>query len=46
MQLKPFDKQTAIITGAGQGIGFEIARQLCANGVSVISERCGYIIGK
>ena len=36
MPLKPFDKQTAIITGAGQGIGFEIARQLCANGASVI----------
>ena len=36
MSLKQFDKQTAIITGAGQGIGFEIARQLCANGASVI----------
>ena len=36
MSLKPFDKQAAIITGAGQGIGFEIARQLCANGASVI----------
>ena len=33
---KSFDKQTAIVTGAGQGIGFEIARQLCANGASVI----------
>lgn len=31
-----FEKQTAIVTGAGQGIGFEIARQLCANGASVI----------
>ncbi len=36
MSLKLFAKQTAIITGAGQGIGFEIARQLCANGASVI----------
>ena len=36
MSLKPFEKQTAIITGAGQGIGFEIARQLSANGASVI----------
>lgn len=31
-----FEKQTAIITGAGQGIGYEIARQLCAQGASVI----------
>jgi glucose 1-dehydrogenase len=36
MVSKLFDNQTAIITGAGQGIGFEIARQLCANGASVI----------
>lgn len=31
-----FPKQVAIITGAGQGIGFEIARQLSAGGASVI----------
>ena len=31
-----FSNQVAIITGAGQGIGFEIARQLCVNGASVI----------
>jgi glucose 1-dehydrogenase len=31
-----FTGQSVIITGAGQGIGFEIARQLCANGASVV----------
>ncbi|MFT3946820.1 MAG: SDR family oxidoreductase [Agriterribacter sp.] len=31
-----FKDHVAIVTGAGQGIGFEIARQLCANGASVV----------
>jgi NAD(P)-dependent dehydrogenase (short-subunit alcohol dehydrogenase family) len=31
-----FNDQVAIITGGGQGIGFEIARQLCLNGAKVV----------
>jgi glucose 1-dehydrogenase len=31
-----FNDQVAIVTGAGQGIGFEIARQLAINGAAVV----------
>src|ERR1700753_2098836 len=34
--IKKFTHKTAIITGAGQGIGFEIARQLALHGASVL----------
>lgn len=33
---KRFTGQSAIVTGAGQGIGFEIARQLCREGAAVL----------
>jgi glucose 1-dehydrogenase len=31
-----FENKTAIVTGAGQGIGFDICRLLCASGASVV----------
>jgi glucose 1-dehydrogenase len=31
-----FNEQVAIVTGAGQGIGFEIAKQLSLNGAAVV----------
>lgn len=36
MNANTFNGQTAIITGAGQGIGFEISRQLARQGAAVL----------
>lgn len=36
MYSNQFTNQVAVITGAGQGIGFEIAKQLCINGACVL----------
>lgn len=34
--MNAFNNKVAIVTGAGQGIGFEIARQLCGAGAKVV----------
>jgi len=36
MTTKKFAEQVAIVTGAGQGIGYEIARQIALSGASVL----------
>ena len=36
MTQKRFSNQTVIVTGAGEGIGHEVARQFCAEGAAVV----------
>ncbi len=36
MTQKRFSNQTVIVTGAGEGIGYEVARQFCAEGASLL----------
>ncbi len=36
MAQKRFANQTALVTGAGEGIGYEVARQFCQEGASVL----------
>ncbi len=41
-----FTNQVAIITGAGQGIGFEIARQMAMGGAAVLLNDIDAATGK
>ena len=36
MKQRRFSNQTVIVTGAGEGIGYEVARQFCAEGAAVL----------
>jgi glucose 1-dehydrogenase len=43
--MNDFNGQVAIVTGAGQGIGFEICRQLAKRGASVVLNDCDAELG-
>jgi glucose 1-dehydrogenase len=44
--MNDFNGQVAIVTGAGQGIGFEICRQLAKGGASVVLNDCDAELAK
>jgi NAD(P)-dependent dehydrogenase (short-subunit alcohol dehydrogenase family) len=46
MSSTQFNNKTAIVTGAGQGIGFEICRQLAASGATVILNDIDEVLAK
>ena len=34
------DKRIALVTGANQGVGLQVAKELVANGLTVLVNRC------
>jgi 3-oxoacyl-[acyl-carrier protein] reductase len=46
MDSKKFSNEVVIITGAGQGIGFEIAKQLCIQGAAILLNDIDESLGK
>lgn len=46
MKMKSLEEKVAVVTGAGQGIGFEVCRQLAASGAKVILNDVDEILAK